>query len=424
MKRLIQIALAMCLVLAVTGTAFASVEIRLKDGSKWRGEVADMVEVTYLEQRIEVSFTGKLLKAADLYIIVEGNVAGHTGQRTIFRGDIVGMRTLGLDSSEAERAKSGKPRPKKAADPAATGAQPKGVFLLPLEGPVGETLRHDEITMLGEHADKFGPGQIIVLKVKSNGGLVYEAELINEAIDEVRERHRVVAWVDKAVSAGCSTAMGCDEIYFQTNGICGSVTTIRGLTAVPEEEVKKGIEHLVELAVKNGRSEHIARAMKLNKYVVSYDKDPETGEVTFYGDLSGEFILSDDTQNLCFNAKDALHCGFSDGTADTTADLAKLLDLDEWNEIDDYGRKIAKKWQRTATQVKEDLARLKLRYSYYKTGSGDPIEILGARIQILEQILRCYKKAELITYMSMGVEPEAIERQIVELRKQLADMKK
>ena len=98
MKRLLNSMLAVAMVLAVTTSALAgSVEIRLKDGSKWRGQVSDPVEVTYVEQGIEVKFSGELTKARDLYIIVKGDVAGVLREKTIFRDDVVSMRTLGAD---------------------------------------------------------------------------------------------------------------------------------------------------------------------------------------------------------------------------------------------------------------------------------------------------------------------------------------
>jgi hypothetical protein len=424
------------LTLAVTATSFAAIEIRLKNGSRWKGDLNDRVEVQYKHAGVEMQIDGDLKKVEDLYIVVHGEFAGKVQDRTIFRSDITSMRSAqgGQDTStstavtakstseKAQPSASGGSVEGQGAGPHVGGAM--GVFVLPLDGMVGEGFRHQEIDAVGEEADKYGPGQIIVLIINSNGGLVLESEMVTESIWKLKDRHRVVAWVNKAISAGCSTAMVCDEIYFMTEGTAGSVTTIRGMQHVPEEQAQPGIDYLVELARRAGYSEHIARAMKLTKYMCSYDKDPVTGDVTFYGDTSGEFVLSDGEQNLCFNSSNALHCGFSKGTVDTEQEMADSLDLAEWNEISQYGREIAADWQSTVEDAKEDIQRQIARLEYYKTGGGDPKEVLGARIQILKKLIAYWNKAPNVCYLMGLPEKSFFERQIAELRKQLADIRR
>ena len=275
MKRLICNTIAVCLVMTLAAAAMAapSVEIRLKDGSTWRGDVQEMVEVTFVQQNIEVKFAGRLVKAADLYIIIEGNIAGELRNKTIFKGDVVSMRSLG-EGDEAEAALSdAKPRaklPTGASDPGAPpadGGKSLGVFVLPMEGFVGGPFRHEEIEKVGEKADEYGPGQVIVLRIKSGGGDTWESWMIAKEIEDVKKRHRVVAWVEEAISAGCSTAMCCEDIYFMTEGSAGAVTTWSGAgVAVRGEQGEKHMQELVDIALRNGYSEHIARAMKYNKY--------------------------------------------------------------------------------------------------------------------------------------------------------------
>jgi hypothetical protein len=423
---------ALCTLLAVTATALAgSVEIRLKDGATWRGAVNDTVEITVLEQGVEVPLTGTLIKAANLYLIVEAKIAGEVRQKTIFRDDIVKMRTVSGDAVEKPRTVQRRPkRPMKTRDaasddvPRTADGRELGVFLLPMEGMVGESFRHDEIDKIGEIADEHGPGQIIVLLINSNGGLVLESEHITESIWDLKERHRVVAWVKKAISAGCATAMVCDEIYFQSHGTAGSVTTISGLSHIPEEQAQPGIDYLVEIARRSGYSEHIARSMKLKKYMCSYDKDEETGEITWYGDMSGEHILSSDEQNLTFNASNALKCGFSKGTADTEDDLAELLDLPRWHEISNEGRKMAKDWQDTVKRCKEEVPLLIQQRDYKNTSSGDPIVRLGTLIQINNKLIRWIDRCEWPCRLMGLPEKEYFERENEELRKQIADIRR
>jgi len=424
MKRTVTALLSLLLILAVTGGVWAqSAQIRLADGSRWRGEVSEQIEVTYVQHGIGVTIQGKLISIADLYIVVEGDVAGDLRKTTIFRGDIKKMRTLGSDEADAATTSRSATTRRSARDSDADDDD-FGVFFLPMDGGVGDTFRHDEIDMIGEEADKYGPGQIIILHINSNGGLVYESELITESIWELKKRHRVIAWVRKAISAGCSTAMVCDEIYFESVGTAGSVTTIRGQTHVPEAQAQPGIDYLVKIAREAGYSEHIARSMKLKKYMCSYDKDEQTGEITWYNDLSGDYKLSTDEQNLTFNASNAKHCGFSKGTADTEEDLAKLLDLPEWREKSPYGRQIAKAWQDTVKRCKHDVTML-MRQRSYKGTSGDAEERLGTLININNKIIRWAERAPLVCYMEFGIQStEQLERENDELRKQLADIRR
>ena len=169
------------------------------------------------------------------------------------------------------------------------------------------------------------------------------------------------------------------------------------------------------------RSKYIAHAMIHAPSMVSYNKDPETGEITWYDDLSGQGVLSDAKSNLVLTSGSALRCGFSDGTADTGEELAKLLDLPEWRETNDYGRKIAQEWYDTVKRARSLGISRSARLSYAGTGSGDPVEILGKKIQIHQEILRWYDRLD---PLELNPPREDIEREIKELRKQLADLKK
>ena len=426
MKRMILNLLAICLVLGLAPNAVAgSVEVRLQDGSTWRGDVGDMVDVTYLDQGVEITMSGALVKAARLYLIIEGEIAGETREKTIFRADVVKM-VAATSGPKPDRVKPrrGDRNPARDADaPMSNDGQKLGVFYLPLEGGVGETMRHHEILEIGKHADEWGPGQTIVLKIKSNGGYVVEALDIEKAIDEVKKRHRVVAWIEKAISAGCSTAMCCDEIYFMTEGTAGSVTTLAGGSSLGGEEAERHVEDFVRLAKKNHYSEHIARAMKLNKYMCSYDKDPVTGEVTFYGDLSGEFPLSAGDQNLTFNSRNAEHCGFSLGTADTEEELAKLLDMPRWHEHSTYGRKIAKDFQDLFNRAKEEVPLSIAKLERLQAGvDGSPeLERLGRAITELKRLKRWIPKLGRTGCWSVGLPDtvEPIDEQIEQLQRRV-----
>ena len=426
MKHSLLRTLTCCLALTIVTAALAapSIEIRLNNGSAWRGELNDFVRLTFVEQGVEIEFTGRLLTATKYYVKVEGALAGKTATKTIFNGDIRSMRTV--SEPEAGDAKSSANTRRNKLDSGGTtaateGEQSRGVFVLPMSGMVGETFRAQEIRKIGEHADSYGPGQIIVLLVDSHGGLAAAMEGIHNSILEVKRRHRVIAWIKTAISAAAAASIACDEIYFMTEGTLGAMTTYAGTVSLKDEQLQVWLDLASKLMENGGRSPYIARAMVTAPALLSYDKDPETGEVTWHDDLSGANVLSTDTQNLVFTSGVAVDSGFADGIADTGEELAKLLDLAEWREIDDYGRSIADDWQGTVKRAKEEIPRLLVRRNMV---TGTPEQRIGALIRIDEQLIKWIDRVPTIAKQMIPVTKDFLKREIRDYRKQLADLRK
>ncbi len=414
--------LTCCFALAIVATALAapSIEIRLKNGSAWRGELNDVVQVKFVEQNIEIQMTGRLVDATKYYITIDGEL----GTKTIFNGDIRSMRTLTeSETADAKGSPETGSNKRGAKEPAATdvGNQPRGVFVLPMSGMVGETFRAQEVKKIGAHADSFGPGQIIVLLFDSHGGFAAAMEGIHNAILDVKKRHRVIAWIKTAISAAAASSIACDEIYFMTEGTLGAMTTYAGTVSLKDEELQAWLDLAGKLMENGGRSRYIAHAMVTAPALLSYDKDPETGEVIWHNDLSGEKVLSTDTTNLVFTSGMAVDSGFADGIADTGEELAELLDLAEWREIDTYGRSIAKQWQDTVEKAQEEIPRLLARRNIV---TGTPEQRIGALIRIDEALIRWIDRAPAIAKRMIPVSKDFLEREIRDLRKQLADLRK
>ncbi|MHC4101670.1 MAG: Clp protease/crotonase-like domain-containing protein, partial [Planctomycetota bacterium] len=414
------------ILLSIATVAFAgqAVELRLKDGSRWRGELSEYVELTILQNGVEVPVTGRLIKAAEWFLTIETDVAGELRNKTIFKNDILKIRTLGSDDAGASldlprRRPDTTGRAKEAG--AVIDPDQPGVIVLPLKKMVGVEFRHEEMEKVAEEADKYGPGQIIVLLIDSGGGSVVEMETIHKTLMDIKQRHRLVAWIKQAISAACATAMHCDEIYFMTEGTAGAMTAFNSATgqAWKGKELKEWMRRAGDWMEQGGRSRYIAEAMIHAPRELSYDKDPDTGKVTFYNDLSGEVILSDAEHNLVFNASLALDCGFSDGTADTEEDLAKLLDLPAWHEKTDFGREISEKWVDMVEMAQRECRRLNAQLTYLGTGSGDQVEIIGKRIKIFEKMIQWQDRAP-NAVRGMVPPKEQLKREIKDLRKQLA----
>ena len=87
-------------VLACAAVADRPVEIRATDGSKWRGEIGSMVELTMREGRGQATITGELLEVADLYVVVKGKLAGKMTKKIIFKSDLISIRTVEASASD------------------------------------------------------------------------------------------------------------------------------------------------------------------------------------------------------------------------------------------------------------------------------------------------------------------------------------
>ncbi len=426
MTRIIPLALSLLL---TAGVGAAQVDIKLKDGSHWRGESNDTVSVQFLMQGVPVNMDGRLTKVDNLYIVVEGTFAGQAAKKTIFKSDIVKMKTTGTSATPEDGANAAGTGD--GTQPAAGGSSSNepmsnnpnelGVFVLPLKGMVGEGFRSDEMIKLAEHCDKYGPGQIIILEIESGGGLAIEMEKIHFTIQEIRKRHRVIAWIKEAISAAAATASNCDEIYFYTTGTMGAMTMFAGGVSAQGEELQKWLASAGRMFESGGRSPYIAEAMIDDEKLLSYDKDPITGEVTWHNDLSGKVIMSDAKTNLVFTSTTATESKFADGVADTGPQLAVLLNLPRWNEKDDYGRKISKEWLDTVDKAKKEIPLLFARYSYKGAADGGKAQ-LGQQIQIVKELLRWWDRAPNVCFLSNVPPKETLNRQLEEMKRAMSKM--
>ena len=316
----------------------------------------------------------------------------------------------------------------KAAPPAAAAddQEKKQIFILPLEGTVGIQLRAKDMHAIKDMANAAGPGQIVIIKINSNGGLVLETPEIQAALMGIRDGgHRLVAWIEKAISGGAFTAMYAPEIYFMKTGSMGSITRIAGQGWV-EQGAQEWEDAVARTCEMGGRSGYVGRAMVHAEDLLSYDVDPDTGKVTFYDTLEGEHELSNAKENLTFNASNALACKFSSGTADTLDDLLTAMGVPEGQyEVSEAGNKVFEKWKRTCEQCEKEVPELFRQYQLGGTGTGDGMVVLGKRIDAIKKLLEWWKKApEMMRYEIQVPPPEQLEQQLEQLKYQQQQARK
>lgn len=412
--------LMVVLIAAMPVEAAQDVRLVMKDGSIWRGDLNVQVEVTYQYRAGQLTVTGSLAKVAERYIVVKQS---NGRDKTLFRKDLIDVKSVGEAIATDAAAMAMDEKKPATAKPKGDTKAPREdlppLFVLPLDGMVGLEFRTEEIEAIGEEADKYGRS-IIVFVIDSGGGLVSEMEDIHVVLTDLAQRHRLVGWIKHATSGACATAIHFPEIYFMTEGRAGGMTAFDSVNGVV-----KGQEHQDWLRTagnwmeQGGRDRKIAKAMIDNTFELSYDKDPVTGEVTWHQDLSGEFVASRRGQNLEFTSSQAVHCGFAQGIADTTGELAELLDLPMWYETNDYGREIAKEWQDTVERCNREVPRILAEFQFKNT-TGSPEKVLGSRIKNLRELIQWWRRAP-NAMMLLGVPPEdVLQQQIEQLRRQLA----
>ena len=298
------------------------------------------------------------------------------------------------------------------------------VLYLPLEGGVGQEFRHQEIVKIGEYADELSPGggAIIVLKINSNGGLVAESIKINDTIRDIKSRgHRVVSWIRKAISAGCNTAMACDEIVFNPLGTAGSVTTVRGTASVDESQDPAVMEHFDHdgqrvWILRARRSVHEAQPVHDGLRQRSRDRQ---GRVVRRGGRQLVRALPEGRGDFhqgpepVFQRQQRFGLWFLPGTCRDLDEVAEYLNLPdgEWYVTDTRGEKLAKKWADTYKECSERL-QITMQQWQFKGAAEGAEGRLQQQIKIVREWIYWAKKAPLVVAMNtpFGYEEDQILR--------------
>lgn len=404
-------------------------DVKLASGSTWKGDVGAKVRVVFkdLTSGKDVTAEGEVVKidAKSKTVRVKVAEGGKTVEKTIFWSDLRRMETLSADGAGAGAGATASASGAAASkDPAKAADGKKTVFIMPWEGTVGIGARHDEIERIGKEADKIGPGQIIVLEVISPGGLVIEGDRIDETLNAMKKRHRVIAWIKEAISAAAFTSLHCEEIYFQRVGTLGAITMFSGTKSIEGSELDAWVKKVGDVTQEAGRSRWIGEAMVTNAPLLSYDKD-ENGNIKWYNTLEGKYKLSDEIQNLTLNADTALDCKFSDGTADTAEELLALLHLDKDKvEISKVGYKIHEDWQKNLKTCLEEKS--KTIRDINNPGGSDEAAMIGNRIKAIKKLISWWDKCSpCLAYEQPPVPPkEELEKILKDLQKQMGDIKR
>jgi len=291
-----------------------------------------------IEGRIEQELNG--------YVWFSARIGGIEQSRTLAPEDIAKIER-GVENGGATPTPG--PAPRQTPTPDQTTGTPvnenevtKGV-VLSLGGPEGDMvglymaakpLREVMEELIDQHVD------VVVFHVASGGGMLIEIEPLVETIKEYKEHFRVVAWIDRAISAAAMTSHVVEDIYFKTSGTYGACTGFRTPTQVVEGRELEEVLYFMERVSDWGqKSPYIMRSMQIHE-PLSASVD-ENGDVTWYQSLDGEHIVNNGEYILTFNSDLAEKLHFSQGTADNLDELTSELGMGEIQWLGDRQQGVA-----------------------------------------------------------------------------------
>ncbi len=320
----------------VAPSAFAADKVTLKDGTILEGTITREVGgIVWLKTKIAGIEQEKMILPEELKTIaregeaVEKGAEAETLAKVGDEKDELGAMTAAVLSGEGEEQtyKPGVPKAMVLTMGDEENGHTVGIYM------TADIVRR-ALPTIEKELGTDGTG-ILVIRIHSGGGLLLEIQRLSDLIEfELKPRFRVVAWIDHAISAAAMTAHCIEEIYFTTDGEYGSCTGFAGGADRPiEGYALEEVLAMMEKISDRGKHDHlIMRAMQIQQ-PLSATVYPD-GSVKFFPDTtSGEIVVNRANEKvqevLTFNANSALKVKFSSGTADSLADLARLMNVPE-----------------------------------------------------------------------------------------------
>jgi len=279
---------------------------------------------------------------------------------------------------------------------------PPGTFrgvVITAEGMVGRQMAAQPLKEIIPWLEENGV-DIVIYKVNSGGGFTFEVERLSQMLhNEYKPRFITAAWIRSAISAASMTSHTLEDIYFFPEGNYGSAVEFSGAGESTEQRDERDHEqnlYSAEHVSDRGNKDYvIMKAMQMQS-PLSYTKDPDTGEVTWYDSLEGEVILNRENDVFSFTAQQAEASGFSAGTAGTLEQLTAELKADhpEIKEIIWLGEERSgelypvswaeehqRQWRDDMTRFEQDFGRVNRDYAEaFERASSAPEGQRGALI--------------------------------------------
>lgn len=328
----VAVAVAAGVLLPSWSTAHAIDRITLKDGTVVEGEITRELD-GYFFIKTSIGGIEQTTNYGPSQITkVERNAQAKTGAKDeAAKTPTAPIAPVVTASTPATPAATGGRKVPKAAVITLGGGGEKdmvGIYI------TAESLRR-AIPMLEQELGNDRSG-VVVIRIHSGGGMVSEIPKISDTLqNEYKSRFRTVAWIENAISAAAMSPLCIEEMYFTTEGRYGGCVAFRSLDS-PVEGI--GLQELLVLAEKFSDRGHydrkIMRSMQIQDPLSAHVDS--NGDVVFFKDLtSGEIIVNREKEILTLNSETAAKIKFSKGTADSLAELTKLMGYQELQWVGD-----------------------------------------------------------------------------------------
>ena len=215
----------------------------------------------------------------------------------------------------------------------ATDAPPEGVIVLPLVGSepceVHENLLHEfETTM-----SSMDPGQIIVVGMDIPHTIGADNDEISRTIGRLAAEHEVVAWIQHLNPLSAFLSHQCDRVFVRDG--CPEEESIHfSVKCLPPNAAARASWLAFEEQCKQ-----ITATRQWESFKFSYDFDDTTGFVSIAEGESGRHRI---IRAFCGNTRFGLpYACFVEGFLAGETELAAALNLSEWREVSNVGRRLA-----------------------------------------------------------------------------------
>ncbi|MFN0134263.1 MAG: hypothetical protein ACKVW3_17255 [Phycisphaerales bacterium] len=280
--------------------------------------------------------------------------------------------------------------------------------------------------------------ETVVFRVNSGGGALLEIQPLSDVIhNEYKPKFRVVAWIESAISAAAMTAHCIDEIYFMPQGNYGACTGWRGaLEAVKGRQLEEVLYMMEKISARGLRDPAIMRSMQIEEPLsCSIDAN---GEVRWYNNLDGEYIVNPKDRILTFDAVEAAKYGFSKGTAANIDELGKLMGYTEveWvgkvmpgvpypvSRAEELQRSFREKTYNDQQKTRQYLIQYQTAYAQ---AAATPFEERGKFIgkcrEALDQVTRMVKNNPNMALFQLNVAPDRFKDWLDEREEELRRLK-
>lgn len=305
------------MLLALPHATFAADKVTLNDGTVIEGEI---------------------VREGDGFLFIKYKIGSIVQEKLIASSDI---KKIERDAAKAapKDAKAPADEKKKDDKPAAPLGSATKVAILNFGPPsswqgkvdsmVGTVISAQAFKDVIPKLEKAGV-QVVVIRVNSGGGLGLEVPKFQELFEkEYKPRFRTVAWIESAISAAAMSPYVIEEMYFFREGNLGACTGWYGnLQNVEGADLEEYMIMMEEASRLGKRDPKIMKAMQV-QVPLSANIDEVTGEVTWFQDTSGQFLVNPGNEILTMNSTQAVKFKFAKGVADTREELAKVMNLPE-----------------------------------------------------------------------------------------------